>query len=61
MILKKGMPWSVMGTRVYGRDLLPLEIFLSKHTWGSRGIIGVPMDVDMRDERMFGEAVNIWA
>ena len=49
MILKQGMPWSVMGTRIHGGDLLPMEIFRSKHTWSSRGIAGVPMDSDMRE------------
>lgn len=69
MILKQGLPWSTMGTRIHGRDLLPMEIFRSKHTWSSRGIAGVPMDSDMRDELMFAgspkatvvQVVNVWA
>lgn len=46
MILKKGMPWSVMGTRIHGGDLLPLELFNS--AWSSRGLVGVPTDFDLR-------------
>lgn len=64
MILKQGMPWSAMGTRIHGGDLLPMEIFRSKYTWSRRGIAGVPMDSDMRElmePAPENTAVNVWA
>lgn len=44
MILKRGMPWPVMGTRIYGLLLRPanMNIFISRYA-------GVPMVYDMRD------------
>lgn len=61
MIPKQGLPWSTMGTRIHGGDLLPLEIFRRKHTWSRRGIVGVPMEGDMRDELTVVQVVNVWA
>ena len=65
MILKQRMPWSVMGARIYGRALLPLVIFRSRHTWSSLGIVGIPMDSDMRElvesAPYFQEGVNLWS
>ncbi len=66
MILKQRMPWSVMGAQIHGGDLLPpLEIFHSKHIWGSFGIVGIPMYSDMRElaesAPYLSQEINLWS
>ncbi len=65
MILKQGMPWSVMGTRICEGELLPLEIFRSRYTWSSLGIVGIPMDSDMRElvesAPYLPQGFNLWS
>lgn len=62
MILKRGMPWSVMGARIYGGDLVPLELFRHIYTWSHRGLVGVPKDFVLRlmDPAPEGMEVNTW-